>query len=118
MESYHRRTASRVVLCAVIGFSALSIATSAEACPVETEHVRELESYASRLPDCRAYEQISPVNKNTTDADGKPGYVESSPLGESVSYYSVVPFPEIPNALEFPLYLSTRKGTGWSTQGL
>ncbi|HEV3322384.1 MAG TPA: hypothetical protein VG147_09385 [Solirubrobacteraceae bacterium] len=58
------------------------------------------------------------MDKNTTDAMGKPGFVESSPSGENVSYYSVVPFPGIANSSEFPSYLSTRVGTHWSTQGL
>jgi hypothetical protein len=118
MKICHKSTVWRVVVFAAIACGALSIATSAEACSLETEHVREIEPYASRLSDCRAYEQVSPVDKNTTDADGKPGFVHSSPSGNSVTYYSVVPFPGIPSSSEFPTYLSMRKGTGWSTQGL
>ena len=77
-----------------------------------------VEPYGQSLPDCRAYEQVSPVDKNTSDAYGRPGFVQSSPSGESASYYSIVPFPGIPGSSEFPIYLSTRGGHGWSTQGL
>jgi hypothetical protein len=90
----------------------------AAACSGETEEARRQEAYGPRLPDCRAYEQVSPIDKNTTDAAGKPWLVQSSPDGDSVTYYSVVPFPGIANASEFPTYLSTREGDGWSTQGL
>jgi hypothetical protein len=100
-------------ICSVLGVAAL-----AEACPAETEHVRKVEPNAVYLPECRAYEQVSPVAKNTTDAIGKPGFVESSPSGDSVSYYSIVPFPSAAGATQFPSYLSTRTESGWSTQGL
>lgn len=110
------RNALLVMLISVGGVC--GIASSARACPAETERARDAQHYESQLPDCRAYEQVSPVDKNTTDAMGKPGFVQSSPSGESVSYYSLAPFPAIPGASESPTYLSTRGGLGWSTQGL
>ena len=93
-------------------------ATSAEACPVGTELIRKAEPYAQRLPDCRAYEQVSPADKKSTDAMGQPGFVQSSSSGESVSYYSVAPFPGISGSSEFPSYLSMRTSDSWLTQGL
>lgn len=90
----------------------------AEACTAETESIRQVEPHGQSLPDCRAYEQVSPVDKNTSDAYGRPGFVQSSLAGESVSYYSIVPFPGIPGSSEFPIYLSARGGLDWSTQGL
>jgi hypothetical protein len=90
----------------------------ADGCPAETERVRGSEPLAQRLPDCRAYEQVSPVDKNTTDAAGRPGHVQSSPTGESVAYYSVVPFPDTSGSSEYPYYLSIRGTTSWLTQGL
>ncbi len=91
---------------------------SAEACAAETETIRQVEPHGQSLPDCRAYEQVSPVDKNTSDTYGRPGFVQSSLTGESVSYYSIVPFPGIPGSSEFPIYLSTRGDLDWSTQGL
>ncbi len=110
------RSALLATLISVGGVCGIS--TSAQACPAETEQARDAERYGSQLPDCRAYEQVSPVDKNTTDAVGRPGFVQSSPSGESLSYYSVVPFPAIPGASELPTYLSMRGSLGWSTQGL
>jgi len=116
----HNRWASPAALLAMAGSVGVLLGGSAVAgaCPAETESVRDNEPMAQRLPDCRAYEQVSPVDKNTTDADGKPGHVQSSPTGESVTYYSVVPFPGIPGSSDFPYYLGMRGGAGWSTQGL
>ncbi len=116
---YRRATLRRSLLAMLISVGGVcSISTPAQACPAETERARDAEQYGPQLPDCRAYEQVSPVDKDTTDAVGRPGFVQSSPSGESVSYYSVAPFPAIPGASEFPTYLSMRGGLGWSTQGL
>lgn len=88
----------------------------AGSCPNET--IRKTEPYGSALPDCRAYEQVSPVDKNGSDAAGRPGLVQVSPSGNSVSYYSIVPFSVALTASEWPTYLSTRMQGEWSTQGL
>jgi hypothetical protein len=120
MRIDYRRATWPIVMFAIaaVSIGSLTIPPYASACPSETESVRSNEPAASRLPDCRAYEQVSPIAKNTTDASGEPGYVQSSPTGESVTYYSIVPFPGIPGASEFPTYLSMRQGSSWSTQGL
>jgi hypothetical protein len=73
---------------------------------------------ASGLPDGRVYEQVSPVDKNFTDALGFTGVVQASPSGEGVTFYSTTPFPGVAGASTFPTYLSTRGGDGWLTQGL
>ena len=38
--------------------------------------------------------------------------------GKSVSYFSLLPFPGVGGAGEFPTYLSSNAAGGWSTQGL
>jgi hypothetical protein len=112
---------ARSLVLLAIGMSIVSFVghpAFAEACAAETESIRQVEPHGQSLPDCRAYEQVSPVAKNTSDAYGRPGFVQSSLTGESVSYYSIVPFPGISGSSEFPIYLSTRGGLDWSTQGL
>jgi len=52
----------------------------AEGC--RNEQLRGQEGAALRLPDCRAYEQVSPADKNFTDALGEADAVQSSPSGE------------------------------------
>jgi hypothetical protein len=105
-----------VLVLAGLGSGTLAAAVRAESCP--NEQLREQEGYALALPDCRAYEQVSPVGKNFTDAAGIPGLVQSSPSGEGVSFFSIAPFPGVSSAVSIPAYLSTRGAGGWSTQGL
>jgi len=111
-------TAGVVVACASAIAASVSVAR-AEACP--NERIRGRETYGQALPDCRAYEQVSPVEKSLTDAAGEPGIVQAAPSGEAVSFFSVAPFPGIAgSAGQAPSYVSTRlaDGSGWATQGL
>jgi hypothetical protein len=94
------------------------LAASAQAEGCTNEQLRARQVYALRLPDCRAYEQVSPVDKSGTDALGEPGIVQSSPSGGGVTFFSVLPFPGVAGASGLETYLSTRAGSGWSTQGL
>ena len=82
------------------------------------EQFRQIEQNATNLPDCRAYEQVSPVAKNLTDAVGKGDFVQSSPSGYNVTYFALLPFPGTVGSGDFVSYLSSREGEGWSTQGL
>jgi hypothetical protein len=95
---------------------ALATAARAEGCP--NEQLRGQDGHALRLPDCRAYEQVSPVDKDFTDALGESDVVQSSPSGDGVTFFSHAPFPGVLSATSPSLYLSTRTGGEWSTQGL
>lgn len=95
---------------------AVPIAAQAEACP--NEQVRRLEAYAARLPDCRAYEQVTPVNKDGGQAQGAIGLEASSPAGDRITWLSDSGLPGQQGASDFPLQLSSRASGGWSTQGL
>jgi hypothetical protein len=102
-------------------FTAAGAGTSAapaqaEDCP--NEQLRGREGAALRLPDCRAYEQVSPVAKNFADALGEAEVVQSSPSGGGVTFFSNAPFPGVLSATGPSLYLGTRAGGEWSTQGL
>ena len=92
---------SLLTLGVVSVLASLSIEASANSCP--NEQIRKQEALASQLPDCRAYEQVSPVNKNTTDAQGRPYLVQSSPSGSGVVYFSLLPFPELKVPRNFQL---------------
>ncbi len=103
-------------VCACAGTESFAAYAQAEGCP--NEQLRGQDGYALALPDCRAYEQVSPVEKNFTDALGFPGLVQDSPSGEAVTFFSIAPFPGATSAASLPTYLSTRGAGGWSTQGL
>ena len=85
---------------------------AAEPCP--NEGTRLEQAYGAQLPDCRAYEQVSPVEKNLSSAIGNAGLTQVSPEGDRVTFGSLVPFPETPGSSEYPTYLSTRTASGWS----
>ena len=107
------------MLTVVIVGMASAAAARAEGCP--NEQIREEQVYASRLPDCRAYEQVSPVRKNLTDAAGEPEIVQASPFGDSMSFFSIAPFPGIAGSGgQVPTYLSVYApgGDEWLTEGL
>jgi hypothetical protein len=81
------------------------------------------------LPDCRAYEMVSPVDKNGGDitrelSGAKPGdVVQASMDGASVTYTSLSAFGNSPSALDFNQYLATRHERGlpeegWSNEGI
>jgi hypothetical protein len=70
------------------------------------------------LPEGRAYEQASPVDKDGGDAIGTVPQLKASPEGDAVTFSSTVGVPGGVGAQEIPLYLARRSPGGWSTQGL
>jgi hypothetical protein len=97
---------------------ALVPAASAQSCA--NEAIRAQQPYARKLPDCRAYEQVSPVDKNQNDAETQPGFSQVSASGDSVLYYSGQDFNASQGspANVYVDDLSKRGPEGWSTQPL
>lgn len=81
---------------------------------------------SSHLPDCRAYELVSPANKNGGGVDGGlqaesvPAPQQSAADGEAVTYASQTAFtsanPVV--ALAANQYVSKRGSDGWSTEAI
>jgi hypothetical protein len=69
------------------------------------------------LPDGRAYEQASPVNKNGGDAVGERPLVKAALGGGGITFGSSFGIPGGVGAGALPTYLASR-GANWSTQGL
>ena len=97
-----------LALAAFVGSSAS--AAAAETCPNETLRA---ENNSLKLPDCRAYEQVSPVNKEGVRAFG--GGVTSD--GNHAIFLSDGAFAGAPRGGANP-YLGTRTSTGWRTTWL
>lgn len=99
-------------------------AEQAIGCSSATERIRSEQAYARpslapSLSDCRAYEQVSPVDKNGLDAAGGASHVRSAPDGERLVYFAVAPFPQTVGSAQVPTYLSSRlPGATWSTEGV
>lgn len=101
------------------GFTTFAEAGPSESCPNE-----ELRIGASRgLPDCRAYELVTPPDTNGRTPIGV-GFVgsrfttlETSPQGEKMSFLTEggsLPGIEGTGAFNGDLYLATRRERGWS----
>jgi Tol biopolymer transport system component len=118
-------------LCALAGVltftSAAAQAVNAagfapEPCP--NEQLRTEQPFGLLLPDCRAYEQVSPVDKNgyaiVPPAGG--GFTEdlarASVSGEAITYVSFGSFADPAAAMYVSRYVSRRGAGGWSTQNI
>lgn len=98
-------------------------AAAAEGCG--NEALRK-ENDSTALPDCRAYEMVSPAEKDgfnvafgANGAGSTPFFAApAAPSGDLASYYSFGSFAGNPSSAYVNQYLSTRTASGWSTQGI
>jgi hypothetical protein len=114
MMSLRVRIVRMVVLASVLALlaAALPSVASAESCP--NEEVRTEQS-AGRLPDCRAFELVTPEIKADNGNFG--GNAFGFPDGNHVYYFSVLPMPGAGSGGE-GVVLSTRAVSGWVNTSL
>ncbi len=112
-------TALAATCAFLIALGALSVLFAApalafEPCPNEQLQV---ENSSTELPDCRAYEQVSPVAKGGFAAYPQGGTpVQTSPSGGAISYLGFNAFPgALGNSALHAAHLSTRTPSGWET---
>ncbi len=73
---------------------------------------------STALPDCRAYEQVSPLEKVGFDAIGRTEIqypTQAAPSGEAIAYQGNGPFASGLSSLRPTAHLSTRTPSGWQT---
>jgi hypothetical protein len=105
-----------------IGLVLPALAVAAANCPNEAFRTGP----SAGLPDCRAYEMVSPSNKNGGSVDGGtaaetvPLPTFSSPNGEAVTYGSDTTFTDTDplSSLVVSQYISRRGPEGWSTKAI
>jgi hypothetical protein len=80
---------------------------------------------AALLPDCRAYEMVSPVDKNNGDIvsshtfSAEPTtFYQAAPAGERFSFSSARSFAEPEGAPYTSQYLATRTAAGWQSDSI
>jgi hypothetical protein len=72
------------------------------------------------LPDGRAYEQVSPVDKNGNDVQVEANAVQAAPDGDAVTFFSNSGLPGASGGQNFGVYQANRApdDSGWTTEGL
>ncbi len=110
------------VLPALVVLSTLLLpaAAHADGCPNEAARSQQASSF---LPDCRAYEMVSPLEKNGADiahSISGAGILQASSDGTKVTYISQGSFADPQGAPIGSQYLSTltNNDTGWTAQNI
>jgi hypothetical protein len=86
-------------------------------CP--NEQLRAEQPYGLGLPDCRAYEMVSPAEKNGSDAtDPEFSMARISASGEAIVFRSAGSFADPVGSEYSNQFLSRRGSGGWSTQSI
>jgi hypothetical protein len=120
---YHLRVFAKNATGEVEGadetFETAPVAAPEPGCPNATLRA---ETNSTALPDCRAYEQVSPVDKNGFDASLnadllQPAFIAASD-GSSMYFESAGAFADAKAAPLLSAYLSSRGADGWETRGL
>jgi len=73
---------------------------------------------SASLPDCRAYEQVSPADKQGAAVAIELGLVQASPAGDRISFADDAGLPTTGGSSQPPIYGASRGASSWSTNGL
>ncbi len=101
----------RLVVGAAFALAAMPAGASAESCATPVDRI----GAEARLPDCRAWEQVSPVDKKGVDVVNS-GTVASVAGGDGAYFNAAGAFAGAESVLYDTAYLATR-GTDWATRG-
>jgi hypothetical protein len=90
--------------------------TSAAAVPSPCPNAIYRTGFSATLPDCRAYEQVSPAEKENFAAISRNYPVQAMSNGEAFTYLSVTGAYSNPRSASFPdAYVAKRQAGGWDT---
>jgi hypothetical protein len=70
------------------------------------------------LPDCRAYERATPLDKDGGDVQGDLVQIKAAAQGGAVTFMSTFGVPGAEGAQDFPAFLASRGEAEWSARGL
>lgn len=107
-----------LALVAALAFAPQSASAATDTCANAAFRAQQKSAY---LPDCRAYELVSPADKNGGSVLWGAGGLQTGGMflvtadGERAAYNSYQPFPESKNGVGTQPYLSSRTGAGWET---
>jgi len=93
------------------------VATNSTGTTVGPDRAFTTFSAGAKLPDNRAYEMVSPPEKNGANVEPNRSAMAAVD-GDSVVFGSLGSFADASSSPVFNYYLAQRDDTGWSTQGL
>ena len=102
-------------LIGLIVLLAAPVASVAAECPNEAVRAQQR---STSLATCRAYEMVSPVDKDGGDIGFTQGQLQASASGEALVYASTRAFADAVSSPKFVKYIARRSGTGWQTKSL
>jgi hypothetical protein len=73
---------------------------------------------STNLPDCRAYEQASPMDKNGGSIQATAPAASTAEDGSTITFESTAGIPGGAGSQNFPTYMAKRGPSGWATTGL
>jgi hypothetical protein len=128
--TYHYRAVAANALPGVVEHGSDQTFTTPAAAPntgtpgsCTNERLREEQPYGLALPDCRAYEMVSPANTNGTDATAF-GAEQAAHASEAkteepaITYSAKGSYGNPEGALIENQYLARRTPAGWTTQNI
>jgi hypothetical protein len=71
----------------------------------------------ARAPDCRAYEQVSPVEKDGFSVFGRPQFNQAAADGHAAVFGSLGGLPTSGGIYDSPAYVASRGAGGWTYDG-
>ncbi len=95
-------------------FTTFDVAPNFGACPNDAFRT---DRPSAKLPDCRAFEQATPIGKNGGDVGGDIFKTQAALAGDGITSQTQGGIPGGEGAQDFPPMLSRRGATDWSTQG-
>ena len=114
------RRVRSVLLALVLGICGSGLlAGGAWAAECPNEQLRAEQPYGLGLPDCRAYEMVSPLDKGDSDAIlPESDAARSSLSGEVLTWQSLGVFAGAEGSQLENQYIARRGANGWSTRGI
>jgi hypothetical protein len=74
--------------------------------------------FGDRLPDCRAYEQVTPIDKHGANVQGSINSLQAASAGNRITFYLNGGLPSSGGSSRLTPFMASRGADGWSSDGL